>query len=270
MRNQLEFFDHAPAHVAKANRTATSGPVRQLLVLGVIVRFNTAICAKAVRKVDGQAEEYCQVLAEKFYILLVPCVRKTRHSAQIWDRRTNHHRQEILTHLVDGSVVTNQCGEIIANFVSKIWNSIEHLLCTWQKRATRCPQRSNKRPNTVLGSCALTITAHAPFASLYLNRKLNRKFRDFVQEQPDDNTRVSFAIVHRLLMLLSRNSCRLLGDLSRSLGGAVSEHRYHSRGHCCSDTYTNGSPVGHVPPVHCERAHRHRVIPLSMLEPILP
>lgn len=73
-----------------------------------------------------------------------------------------------------------------------------------------------------------------------------------------------------LIALLLGYALGIFRDFGRPSGRPI---RYRSNPDCAcrgAKADHDGSPIGHVPPIHCERAYRHRLSPLSMLEPILP
>lgn len=98
----------------------------------------------------------------------------------------------------------------------------------------------------------------------------DRKPQDFVEEKPADDPRGFLPESNGLPMLLCRNLRSFLGDLRCSFGCPMCEHRYDRGCYGGTDPNQYRGPVGYVSPIRRKRAYRHRVVPLSMMEPILP
>ncbi len=69
-----------------------------------------------------------------------------------------------------------------------------------------------------------------------------------------------------LLVAILQLPCQFMRCASGVVCRSSDEHDCNS----ASSSDNRSHPVGHIPPIHCERAYRHRAFPLSLLEAILP
>jgi len=158
-------------------------------------------------------------------------------------------------------------GNLVADFLLEI---VQLVLNAFSSRHQACLKLS-EHPPQILG-----ISDQTCIRCVHLSHRVQRcselwrQERHFHRKKAAQNPSRSMPQCNGFPMLLVSNCCRFLSDLSGPLRRSVREHCNESSRHCSANTDHNRRPVGHVSPIHRERANRHRYFPMSMMEPILP
>lgn len=164
----------------------------------------------------------------------------------------------------DTPCMTDHCREICPDQVGQRVDPVLHSFSASQKRnrnLLHCEEQT-------VGAVPLWL--QGPFHDPHQPLETARERRGFVEEKATNDASVCLAAIYSLLVLLLSNLLRFRRDFCCSPRSSVRKHR-HANGRTSGNSTDNyRCPVGQVPPIHCERAYRHRTSPLSMLEPILP
>lgn len=175
--------------------------------------------------------------------------------------------------------------------LNRIFNAIRCIRdtpCVTDHRCEICPDQVRQRVDSVLHSfsasqkrnrnlldceeqtvSAVPLWFQGPFQDPHQPLKTAGERCGFVKEKSTDDACIRLASIHRFLVLLLSNIFGFGRDFCRSLGCAISQHRYTN---CC--TGRNGAddhshPIGQIPYLVRQRTELNRHRP-SLLEPILP
>lgn len=263
-------------HAGKAWSNAARGSVdvsalcllnQQRFIPAVVVQLSVTVSSKAIRKVDSKLQEHSEVLAENSYVSFISCVYKGISSANPTPRLDFQHWGKVFAQLVQGSVVADQGGEIIPNFVAKIVDAIQNLLRSRQEGSPCCLKRASDRFEVRLFYDALGIDRNSPVAAFDLKRKLQWKFRYLMQKKPHNDARARLAGSYGFVMLLLRDSFCIFRNCRRLSRSSVSCDSHHHCSHSSGKPHSNPSPVGYVPDVRSKRTDLNRHFP-SLLKPV--
>lgn len=239
-------------------------------------RFESLVISR--RNADEDAEFGCEhsrhdhalssVLSKQGKVMQPPVVMELRTAS----RGASEACADILLHTtcdrVEGLAITNERGKIRAKCIGKVVNPIQDRNRGRSQVCQRFRQCSLECRKINHGGSALE--PHGLIQQAPNHVEARGKRTDFGHKQTTKHPRISFPKRNHFIVLLLGNPFRLLSNLCCFFRSSIrSDRDIHSRSGG-SKAHSNSRPVGHVPPINCERAYRHRTPPLSMLEPILP
>ncbi|GEM_PF-5964840 len=242
----------------------------QLFPFRIVMHGLPSVHPKLIRKIDSEGEEVGQILAEIRDVSFVSSVDKVltliNHS---WGTYLDE-LQKVLAHLAQRPAISNEHSQSVSDVILEGMNSIQDLFGTGHKGATSTAQCSREFSDVWPFDFPLRINRHFPIAAPDEDSDLDRKLRNFVHQERNDNSFGSLAISDGFLVLLQSNSLRLLGNVCCSFRRLIRKAGYDRGRDCgnCSDA--DRKPVGQISNFFRKRAELNCHKSSLNLECILP